>query len=130
MLAGRGPWPGGDLGLRPRERREEGVCEGLTKLQSYSWRRLAELRDRGWSRDRPRRFRPWEAPAPPRPAPPSAADPGSRRVTLGLRSQAVGPDTGLFFFFWVGGGGRGECCLRTWTRGRACLRSNPSPATA
>lgn len=37
--------------------------EGLTQLQSYSWRRLAELRGRGWSRDRLRRFRPWEAPA-------------------------------------------------------------------
>lgn len=49
--------------------------ESLTQLQSYSWRRLAKLRGRGWSRDRLRRFRPWEVPTPPRPAPPSTANP-------------------------------------------------------
>lgn len=92
----RGPgWvPGGAEGKpgiqAPGVQGGGGLREGLTQLQSYSWRRLAELRGRGWSRDGLRRFRPWEAPAPPRPAPPSAADPGSRPVTLGLRSRAVG----------------------------------------
>ena len=71
--------------------------EGLTQLQSYSWRRLAELQGRGRSRDRLRRFRPWEAPTPPRPAPPSTANPvagGSHWVS---GPWLWGRDTRLFF---------------------------------
>lgn len=71
--------------------------EGLTQVQSYSWRRLAALLGWGWSRDQLRRFRPWEAPAPPRPAQPSAADPAAG----GSCSGAVGVLTPGSF---VGGG--------------------------
>lgn len=126
MLAGQGPWRRGGPGTQAPGAQRGGVCEGLTKLQSYSWRRLAELRGRGWSRDRPRRFRPWEAPAPPRPAPPSAADPGSRRVALGLRSQAVGPDTGLF----AGSGGLGRVLFENTDSGggvSACVQTPALP---
>lgn len=35
-----------------------------------------------------------------------------------------GPDTRLFYE------GGEQCCLRTCTRGRVCLNSNPSPATS
>lgn len=67
-----------DLGIQASGEKGGGdLREGLTQLQSYSWRRLAELLGRGWSPGRLRRFRPWEVPEPPRPAPPSAADPGS-----------------------------------------------------
>ena len=92
IVADLGPWRGwGEPRIQaPGVQGGGGLQEGLTQLQSYSWRRLAELRGRGWSRDGLRRFRPWEAPAPPRPAPPTAADPGSRPVILGLRSRAVG----------------------------------------
>lgn len=83
-----------------------GLRKGLTQVQSYSWRRPAELGGRGWSRDRPRRFRPWEASGPgralPRPAWPTPASLRPRRVPAYQAAGVLRPGSS---FVGVGGVG-------------------------
>lgn len=95
MLAGPGPWRGGHLGLRPRERREEGGLRGSHQAPKLLMAAAGGAPGPGVE---PGPAPPLPAlggaraarPAPPRPPRLTPGGHTGSQVPLGLRSQAVG----------------------------------------